>query len=86
MEIAEKYPDLDFTECHETWDYEAHSADAATARAERVRAALAALPEQFTQVMLITHRGFIAYLVQGLHFDTCGGWDAVVPEDKCGRC
>lgn len=34
--LEAQYPQLDFSHCAEEWDYEAHSIEAATERAERV--------------------------------------------------
>ncbi|KAJ7879016.1 histidine phosphatase superfamily [Mycena olivaceomarginata] len=55
--------------CNKGWDYEDHSHDAATRRAERVRTVLAERSEQ--NILLVGHRGFIDYLVAGPQFANC---------------
>ena len=70
-EIEAKFPQLNFSACHEEWDYPAHSVEGATARAERVRERLMELSKVYNNIALITHRGFIAFLVQGERFDVC---------------
>ncbi|KAJ6622219.1 phosphoglycerate mutase-like protein [Mycena sp. CBHHK59/15] len=67
--LAETFPGLDFSLCREEWDYEPHSDEVARERATRVRAALAGRPEQ--NILLVSHRGFIAYLVSGPQFSNC---------------
>ncbi|KAJ7706848.1 histidine phosphatase superfamily [Mycena rosella] len=68
-QLAAAYPELDFSRCREDWDYEAHSDEVAIQRAKRVRAVLAERPEQ--SILLISHRGFIDYLVSGPRFSNC---------------
>ncbi|KAJ7453085.1 phosphoglycerate mutase-like protein [Mycena latifolia] len=68
--LAAAFPGLDFSCCREEWDYEAHSDEVAIQRAKRVRAALAERPEQ--NILLVSHRGFIDYLVSGPQFSNCG--------------
>ncbi|KAJ7355816.1 histidine phosphatase superfamily [Mycena albidolilacea] len=68
-ELSAAFPDLDFSRCNEEWDYEDHSHDAATRRAERVRTVLAERSEQ--NILLVGHRGFIDYLVAGPQFANC---------------
>jgi broad specificity phosphatase PhoE len=70
--MQQKYPKLDFVRCLETWDYEPHSVEAATRRAERVRKSLKELTTKHQNILVISHRGFLAYLVRGLRFDVCG--------------
>jgi broad specificity phosphatase PhoE len=67
-ELQTKYPQFDFAECHEEWDYAPHTVEGATARAERVRSRLQELSSTHKNIAVITHRGFIAYLVQGPRF------------------
>jgi broad specificity phosphatase PhoE len=68
------FPAWDFERCNEEWDYDAHSFDSAMARAEVVRKELKELAdtERYENILLVTHRGFIAFLVQGGRFGTCG--------------
>jgi broad specificity phosphatase PhoE len=65
------FPQFDFSECAEEWDYEPHTVQRATMRAERVRARLACLPLSYRNIALITHRGFIAFFVKGRRFNLC---------------
>jgi broad specificity phosphatase PhoE len=67
-EIEAKFPQLDFSECHEQWDYTSHDVADATARAERVRQRLQHLSTTFKNIAVISHRGFIAFLVKGRRF------------------
>lgn len=67
-----KYPQLDFSSCSAEWDYEIHTVEAATIRAENVRKALSELPAHYKDIAIVTHRGIIAYLVPGARFDVCG--------------
>ncbi|KAF1823080.1 uncharacterized protein K489DRAFT_424965 [Dissoconium aciculare CBS 342.82] len=69
--LAERFPQFDFTECSEHWDYPAHAVEAATSRAERVRARLEKLSSTHRNIVVISHRGFIAFLVHGSQFDVC---------------
>jgi broad specificity phosphatase PhoE len=70
--MQKKYPKLDFLHCSENWDYELHTVEAATRRAERVRKSLKELTTKYQNILVISHRGFLAYLVRGLRFDVCG--------------
>ena len=66
---------LDFRTCRESWDdYEAHSAENARVRAEAVRSRIRDLVvgERYRHVVIVTHRGFAAWLVKGEKFETCG--------------
>ncbi|KAF2845037.1 phosphoglycerate mutase-like protein [Plenodomus tracheiphilus IPT5] len=65
------FPQFDFSECHEDWDYAEHSIEAATARAESVRARLKMLSKRFENIVVVTHRGFAEYLVKGKRFGLC---------------
>ncbi|KAM5343980.1 hypothetical protein ACJ41O_012517 [Fusarium nematophilum] len=71
-DMAAKFPQFDFSACPEEWDYPAHSFDGAAARAERVRNRLKELSLSYNNIMLITHRGFIAFLVKGERFGVGG--------------
>ena len=68
-----RYPQLDFgfSSCSAEWDYEPHTDEVATTRAENVRKALSELPAHYKHIAIITHRGFIAYLVPGAKFNVC---------------
>jgi broad specificity phosphatase PhoE len=68
MDLASKFPQFDFSECHEEWDYPEHSIPGATARAERVRKRLKELSATHNNIAVITHRGIKAFLVKGKRF------------------
>jgi broad specificity phosphatase PhoE len=70
--VQERYPNLDFMRCLENWNYEPHTVEAATLRAERVRKSLKELTTKYQNTLLIAHRGFLAFLVPGPRFDVCG--------------
>jgi broad specificity phosphatase PhoE len=72
VDMQAKFPQVDFSECSEVWDYEPHSVEAATARAERVRRRLHDIRTKYKHVTLITHRGILAYLVKGPRFEVAG--------------
>jgi broad specificity phosphatase PhoE len=67
-ELASKFPQFDFSECHEEWDYPDHTAAQATARAEMVRSRIKELSASYKSIAIITHRGFKAFLVRGKRF------------------
>ncbi|KAK0727793.1 histidine phosphatase superfamily [Lasiosphaeria miniovina] len=74
--LAARFPGLDFSLCGPEWDeayYPAHSAARAEARAERVRSRLCALARSglYENIVLVTHRGFVAFLVPGARFGLC---------------
>lgn len=58
--------------CLEQWGYEPHTIETATKRAECVRRDLKELTKLYKNTALVTHRGFVAFLVQGSRFDVCG--------------
>lgn len=70
FEMIRKYPQLDFSECREIWNYPDHTFESAVTRAERVRKRLLVLAEtgKYHNVYVVTHRRFIGYLVQGKEF------------------
>jgi broad specificity phosphatase PhoE len=68
-DIQTKFPQFDFNECHETWDYATHTITDAVARAERIRRRLHDLSATFKNIALVSHRGLIAFLVQGQRFN-----------------
>ncbi|EHK19767.1 uncharacterized protein TRIVIDRAFT_68229 [Trichoderma virens Gv29-8] len=70
-EMAAKFPQFDLSACHEEWDYLPHSFEDAVMRAERVRRRLKDLSRSYKNIFLVTHRGFIAFLVKGERFDVC---------------
>ncbi|KAH6605837.1 hypothetical protein Trco_004990 [Trichoderma cornu-damae] len=70
-DMAAKFGQLDFSACREEWDYPPHSVQDAAARAERVRRRLKDLSGSYKNIILVTHRGFIAFLVKGERFDVC---------------
>lgn len=65
------FPQFDFSECSDEWDYEPHTTQRAIERAEMVRARLASLSSRYKNIAVITHRGFIAFLVKGRRFNVC---------------
>ncbi|KAF2826761.1 phosphoglycerate mutase-like protein [Ophiobolus disseminans] len=67
-EMQAKFPQFDFSACHEEWDYSDHTVEGATQRAESVRQRLRDLSTTFKDIVIISHRGFIAYLVEGKRF------------------
>jgi broad specificity phosphatase PhoE len=71
-EMMIKFPDFNFSGCHDEWDYPTHTTESAVARGEEVRRKLRGLIEKHKHIVLITHRGFVAFLVQGPRFQTCG--------------
>lgn len=70
-DLHAQFPSLDLAECSQDWDYPAHSVERATARAERVRSRLHELTSTYNNIVVITHRGFAAYLVKGVRFGLC---------------
>ncbi|KAK3381901.1 histidine phosphatase superfamily [Podospora didyma] len=72
-DLAAKFPQFDFSACRDDWDYEPHSFDDAVARAERVRLRLKdlACSGAYKNIMVVLHRIFIAFLVEGKRFDVC---------------
>ncbi|KAK6525859.1 hypothetical protein TWF281_010903 [Arthrobotrys megalospora] len=70
-ELSAKFPQLNFSECPEEWNYPPHNIDEATKRAERVRRRLKELSKRYFNIAVVTHRGFIAFLVKGDRFDVC---------------
>ncbi|KAF5612091.1 phosphoglycerate mutase [Fusarium subglutinans] len=70
-DISAKFPHLNFSECPQEWDHPPHSIEAATIRAEKVRRRLKELSKVYKNIVLITHRGFIAFLVKGDRYDVC---------------
>ena len=79
--LQKEYPHLDFSECNSEWTYGKHTHSGAERRAERVRRRLKEHPAQ--KIVLITHRGFIAYLVESHKFVNCevGFFRFLAPED-----
>lgn len=70
-EISAKFPQFNFTDCPEEWDHPLHTIEGATARAEIVRQRLKELSKAYCNIALITHRGFIAFLVKGDRYNVC---------------
>ncbi|TVY90238.1 putative phosphatase, partial [Lachnellula willkommii] len=70
-DLIAKFPQFDFAACSETWDYSPHSVEHATLRPQDLRHHLSVLSNSYKNIPLITHRGFIAYLVDGSRFDLC---------------
>jgi broad specificity phosphatase PhoE len=65
------FPQFDFCECRDEWDYAPHTVPNAIERAERVRARLASLAPKYPNMVVITHRGLLAFLVKGRRFNVC---------------
>jgi len=63
-----KFPRFDFSECREEADYGPQRPSDAAARAERVRLRVKGLTGAYRSILLVTHRGFCTYLVQGADF------------------
>jgi broad specificity phosphatase PhoE len=70
-DLQSKYPQFDFSGCPEVWDHPPHTIENATARAERVRQRLRGLSTAYQNILIITHRGLIAFLVKGRRFNLC---------------
>lgn len=70
-DISAKFPHLNFLECPEEWDHPLHTIEAATIRAEKLRLRLKELSKKYKNIALITHRGFIAFLVKGDRYNVC---------------
>ena len=71
-EMTTKFPQFDFADCPEEWNHSPHTIHGAVVRAETVRHRLEQLSTTYKNIVLITHRGFSAFLVQGESFDMCG--------------
>jgi len=69
--MAEKFPQFDFGRCSEQWDYEPHTVERAVERAEVVRKRLHMLSATCKSIAVVSHRGFLAFLVQGDRFAVC---------------
>lgn len=70
-EMTAKFPNLDFGLCPDEWSYPPHTVEGATARAEAVRGKLEKIAASRKNIAIVTHRGFIAFLVSGSRFNTC---------------
>lgn len=69
--VVAQFPQFDYSQCSDEWDYPLNTTENAIARAETVRKRLRELSITHRNIVVITHRGFIAYLVQGERFDVC---------------
>ncbi|KAI1871372.1 uncharacterized protein JN550_004366 [Neoarthrinium moseri] len=67
-QLMTEYPNLNFKNCREHWEYEQHTHNGAVARAERVRARVKELSADYNTIWIITHQIFIGYLVEGTPF------------------
>jgi broad specificity phosphatase PhoE len=72
IKLINQFPKLDFSECSVEWDYEGHTTENARLRASRVRSRLERLARDYGNILVVTHRGFIAHLVAGKRFSNCG--------------
>lgn len=70
--LAAQFDRLDFSDCPVEWNYPAYSPKDASDRAERVRHRLESLSQLYRNIYVVTHRGFIAFLVKGSKFHVCG--------------
>ncbi|KAJ4499300.1 histidine phosphatase superfamily [Lentinula lateritia] len=70
VELEAAYPSLDFSRCHEEWDYPGHTDERAFQRAEALLQELKGRPE--SNVLLISHRGILRYIFGGEIFRNCG--------------
>jgi len=66
--IEAKFPQFDFSECRRDENYGSQTPSDAAARAERVRLRVRELTSVYSSILLMTHRGFCTYLVQGDNF------------------
>ncbi|KAF5663632.1 hypothetical protein FHETE_7337 [Fusarium heterosporum] len=73
-DLSAKFPELDFSACPKEWNFPTHTPDDATVRAERVRRRLkeTAVLGDYKDILLVTHRGIAAFMVQGERFKVCG--------------
>ncbi|RYP69916.1 hypothetical protein DL771_005809 [Monosporascus sp. 5C6A] len=71
-DMVAKFAQLDFSACHEGWDYPPHSFEDTAARAERIRQRLRDLSCSYKNIFLVRNRGFITFLAKGEKFDVCG--------------
>ena len=69
-EMSRIYPQFDFSSCQEDWNYSPHTIESATARAESVRKRLKELSARYSNIVVVTHRGFIGFLAKGRRFTT----------------
>ncbi|KAM0800703.1 histidine phosphatase superfamily [Usnea florida] len=70
-DMVRKFPQFSFEECEEEWVYPPFCTEDATKRAEGVRRRLKGLEGRYANVVIVTHRRFIAFLVKGGKFDVC---------------
>lgn len=70
-ELRSKFPQFDFSECPEQWDYPLNTVKDSTARAENVRKRIKGLSVSYKNIVVVTHRGLIAYLVKGRRYNLC---------------
>ena len=54
-------------QCPDEWNYPPHTVEVATVRAEVVRRRLKELSKVYSNIALLTSRGFIAFLVEEDH-------------------
>jgi hypothetical protein len=67
--LQHEFPHVNFSECDEYWTDETYTHEGAQKRAERVRRRVR---EHLAQnIILVTHRGFIGYLVERPKFRNC---------------
>jgi hypothetical protein len=81
INLIGRYPLLDFSECSEKWDYEQNTTENAQLRALRVRSRLERHSKDYKNILVVTHRGFITYLVSGRCFSNCGKTFPIIYEE-----
>lgn len=93
-ELEAQFPNLDFSECSVDWDYPPTTVADAEARAEQMRIRLRDYSRKYRNIAVLTHRGFLAFLVQGERFGFCGklkeevyvvAWDSTDSNKKLAR-
>ncbi|KAF2023285.1 phosphoglycerate mutase-like protein [Setomelanomma holmii] len=67
--MQSRFPQFDFSECPEQWNYPEHTEEGAIARAECVRNRLHGLSNKYRSIVVISHRGIIAFMVKGRRYN-----------------
>jgi len=82
-----KFPRFDFSECREEADYGPQRPSNAAARTKRVRLRVKGLTGAYRRILLVTHRGFCTYIVQGADFTNaeCRAYRFAEPAELVGQ-